>query len=259
MLEAQKNQLTKLGNAVRTRLGAASIAQGKGFRGDIFDALIAKNKTLVNELLQLSPLPTKALKLLDETDNLMATVSNYKINDEPWPAALGLGTSLRIAALKKAHDELRYWDNASFEKRMQAIFRYLGDDSTYDDWCAAFVSSCLAGVQPTKWSAAGVVRQSSKGALRLLEKFQSDPSTKNLVKKSFGNDPTPGDIIFWKRADEKGNIDSGYGHVGFVFAVNGDRVVTLEGNSSMSVSLHEYKNKFNKSSKHQFHNVLRLP
>lgn len=263
MLENFKSDLTKIGNAARAQLMASGIKidPGLGFRKDLFDILVSSKRTLASILQELNPVPTEALKKLKSTAELMKEVADASINDQGWPSALNPQLSIGIAALEKAHQELRLWDQASFEERMQAIFKYLGADArNYDDWCAAFVSWCLDQVPSVRWNKEGVKRQASLGALKLFEKFKNDPSTAQCTFRDVAPDgPKPGDIVFWKRADAQGSFGSGYGHIGFVFAVSNGRVTTLEGNSSVSVGLHEYKSGFDKSSKHQFHGIVRLP
>lgn len=263
MLENFKSELSKIGNAARAQLMASGIKidPGLGFRKDLFDTLLSSKRTLASVLLELDPVPTEALEELESTADLMDKVANASINDQGWPPALNPQFSIGIAALEKAHQELRLWDQASFEQRMQAIFKYLGADArNYDDWCAAFVSWCLGQVPPVRWKEKGIKRQSSLGALRLFEKFKNDPSTAECTFQDLApGGSKPGDIVFWKRADAQGSFGSGYGHIGFVFAASEGRVTTLEGNSSVSVGLHEYTDGFDKSPQHQFHGIVRLP
>lgn len=261
MLEDLKPLLKKSGDAARAQLisQGIQIAPRKGFKGDLFDVLVAREKSLTKILSAITPVPATALNLVSQTDTLMAEVAGRKINDQliwPYPAP----TTLGLEALKIAQNELRLWDSASFEQKMQAIFKYLGNDSEYENWCAGFVSWCLDNIPDARWAGKDVEKQSSLGALRLFSDFETNPKTKKFTfTASTAPAAKPGDIVFWKRANAKVSFAAGFGHVGFVFSVKGEDVTTLEGNNSMSVTLSAYKDGFNKSSKHRFHGVVRLP
>lgn len=262
MPEDLENQIADIGNVARARLIALGkkIEPGLGMRKDLFDLLASSELSLASVLQSPPAAPAKALQKLDSVARLMEEAASASINKREWPAGLNPQSSIGVAALERAYGELRSWREATFEKRMQAIFKYLGADSGYDDWCAAFVSWCLDQVPPDRWAAARVTRQSSRGALRLFEKFKKDSSTAQFTTQGVASGGLrPGDIVFWKRADAKGNFETGYGHIGLVFSVSQGRVTTLEGNSSVSVGLHEYGAGLDKSPRHQFHGVVRLP
>lgn len=263
MSDELEKQATEIGNAARKKLIGLEkeIEAGRGMRKDLFDVLVSSKLSLANVLKIPPTAPAEALQKLDDVVKQMKTVAGAKINQQEWPAGLDPQSSIGVAALEKAYRELVLWREATFEQRMQAIFKYLGEDSGYQDWCAAFVSWCLKQVPPKRWKDASVASQSSRGALRLFNEFKGHPSTATYTALGVASGgPKPGDIVFWKRADANGDLEAGYGHIGFVFSVRSDgRVTTLEGNSSMSVRLDEYDAGFDKGSRHRFLGTVRLP
>ncbi|RIX84720.1 CHAP domain-containing protein [Acidovorax cavernicola] len=262
MSDELEKQATEIGNAARAKLIASGkdIEPGRGMRKDLFDVLVSSGLDLADVLKIPPAAPAEALQKLDDVVQQMKDVAGASINKQEWPIGLDPQSSIGVAALEKAYRELVLWREATFEQRMQAIFKYLGEDSGYENWCAAFVSWCLEQVPPQRWADAHVTRQASRGALRLFEKFEKHPSTAEFTMQGIpSGGPKPGDIVFWERADANGDLKTGLGHIGFVFSVNHGRVTTLEGNSSMSVRLDEYDAGFDKGSRHRFLGTVRLP
>lgn len=106
-------------------------------------------------------------------------------------------------------------------------FGKIGNTYSYA-WCAAFVSFCLE--QTDSVGAAGGLFAS---CTLWVERLQS---LGQYRKRTTGYTPKTGDLIFFRSAGTTRASD----HVGLVRYIAGGRVYTVEGNSSNSVTLHDY-------------------
>lgn len=93
-----------------------------------------------------------------------------------------------------------------------------GISSQRYDWCAFFVSWCGGQCYPNSpWPLSG-----SSGTIR------NDAISKNVYHDRAGYTPQPGDIIFFDWPSKEGAPN----HVGIVIGVDGQYVITVEGNTS---------------------------
>lgn len=96
----------------------------------------------------------------------------------------------------------------------------------YAEWCAIFVGFCLhyANVPETAfpWDAS-------------VQLWISAAKEKGLFCSPEGYAPKPGDVVFLRLAD-----DSSASHIGIVEKVEGDKIVTIEGNAGRAVARREY-------------------
>ena len=93
---------------------------------------------------------------------------------------------------------------------------WAGDE--YGDWCAAFVSFCLANAQVPK---DGVPR--ATGCSSLMNRVGKAGGLEDKDYK-----PSPGDLVFLRKKDSPNNAD----HIGIVKSGTGGSLVTVEGNTS---------------------------
>lgn len=96
-------------------------------------------------------------------------------------------------------------------------------------WCAAFVTWCLRQAD-----AAGSAGGAFASCTLWVERLQA---LGQYSTRASGYTPKTGDLIFFKSA----GVSRASDHVGLVRYVSGDRVYTVEGNSSDRVSLRNYK------------------
>lgn len=113
-----------------------------------------------------------------------------------------------------------------YGKKVQA-----GINSSRYAWCAVFISWCAdqAGISTT-------VIPKTASASTLAQHFNS---LGTYAKYTYTYKPSVGDIIFidWDKArGDIGTID----HVGIVIAIEGDKVITVEGNYADKVSCNTY-------------------
>ena len=100
-------------------------------------------------------------------------------------------------------------------------------------WCACFVSWGLAHTSLTapqsKWFA---------NVDTFMEYFtQQTPASAWKVQTTDGTVPAVGDIVFFNMISEDKNDPS---HVGVVIQIEGDTIITVEGNSADMVAIREY-------------------
>jgi CHAP domain len=263
-LEEFRPALDRTANSIRKQLREESheINATGGFSADFISHLVDKNLSLEKQLDRTPTEESKDVKnILKEIDNLMKSTAASQLNQRPLPND-NLNLSIGKMALRIAHDELTNWKNLSIDQRLNSIFKYLGvtNISRYDNWCAAFVSWCLDKVPNQQWQQ--IDKQKNASVIKLLKAFKADPTTRTyIISAKDGLKPAIGDVVFWWRE----SFNSGYGHIGFVFDISDEHVITIEGNVSMSITLCEYKQSeksttaFYKDVNHGFLALMRLP
>jgi hypothetical protein len=94
-------------------------------------------------------------------------------------------------------------------------------------WCASFVSWCFSQI------IGGIPFDYTVGARKMLQEFKAKGWGN---KPGSGYAPVPGDIVVWWRDQ----LNSGNGHVGFVYQLKDGMLYTIEGNKSPNVQGFSY-------------------
>jgi GH25 family lysozyme M1 (1,4-beta-N-acetylmuramidase) len=96
----------------------------------------------------------------------------------------------------------------------------------YDSWCDTFVSTIFL-----KANAVDLIGGTECGVERHVQIFKK----KGIWEEDGTITPEPGDIIVYNWDDNTQPNDGFADHIGFVYEVNGNNIVTLEGNASSQV------------------------